>query len=121
MYDPASALNGTEAVFAALPENAAVVALKEIAKDAKYDRAELTLTVAREDVVVAAETLKAAGYNFFEDVTCVDWYPSEPRFQVTYHLLSHRLKERICLVVRLDSGDASLDSITGVWPAANFY
>jgi len=121
MYDPASALAGTEAVFVALPENAAVVALKEIAKDATYDRAELTLTVAREDVVAACETLKAAGYNFFEDVTCVDWYPSEPRFQIAYHLLSFGMKERICLVVRLDSGSASLDSITGVWPAANFY
>jgi NADH-quinone oxidoreductase subunit C len=121
MYDPASALHGTEAVFAALPENTAVKALQEIAKDARYDRAELTITVAPEDVVVAMETLKAAGYNFFEDATCVDWYPSEPRFQVTYHVLSHKLKERICLVVRLDSGNASLDSITGVWPAANFY
>ena len=121
MYDPATALTGTEAVFAALPDNAAVKALHEIAKDAKYDRAELTITVAREDVVVATETLKAAGYNFFEDVTAVDWYPSEPRFQITYHILSHRLKERIALVVRLDSSDASLDSIVGVWPAANFY
>ena len=121
MYDPASALHGTEAVFAALPENAAVKALQEIAKDAKFDRAELTITVAREDVVVATQTLQAAGYNFFEDVTCVDWYPSEPRFQITYHILSHKLKERICLIVRLDSGDPSLDSITGVWPAANFY
>jgi NADH-quinone oxidoreductase subunit C len=65
--------------------------------------------------------LKAAGYNFFEDVTAVDWYPSEPRFQIAYHFLSHRLKARVRLTLWLDSTDASLDSITGVWPAANFY
>ncbi len=121
MYDPATALRGTEAVFAAHPDNAAAKALKEIAKDAKFDRGELTLTIAREDNVVAAQMLKAAGYNFFEDVTAVDWYPSEPRFQITYHFLSHSMKQRVRLVVRLESTDASLDSITGVWPAANFY
>lgn len=121
MYDPASALTGTEAVFAAHPENAAVKALAALATDAKYDRAELTITVARESIVQACQAVQQAGYNFFEDVTAVDWYPSEPRFQITYHILSHSLKERIRLVVRLDGEDAAIDTITGVWPAANFY
>jgi NADH-quinone oxidoreductase subunit C len=121
MYDPASALTGTEAVFAALPENAAVKALAAIAADAKYDRAELTITVARENIVAACQAVKAAGYNFLEDVTAVDWYPSEPRFQIVYHVLSFSLKERIRLVVRLDGGDAAIDSIISVWPSSNFY
>ena len=121
MYDPASALAGTEAVFAAHPENAAVKALAAIATDAKYDRAELTITVARESIVQACQAVQQAGYTFFEDVTAVDWYPSEPRFQITYHILSMTLKERIRLVVRLDGEDPAIDTITGVWPAANFY
>ena len=121
MYDPATALLGLEAVTAAHPENAAIVALKELATDAKYDRDELTLTVARESIVPACEALKAAAFNFMMDVTCVDWYPSEPRFQITYHILSHKLKAKVRLIVRLDSIAASLDSITGVWPSANFY
>ena len=121
MYDPASALSGIEAVFAAHPENAAIVALHDMATDAKFDRNELTLTVVRENIVRSCEAVKAAGYNFMEDVTAVDWYPSEPRFQITYHILSHRLKQRVRLVVRLDSTDAALDSITPVWPSANFY
>lgn len=121
MYDPASALRGTEAVFAAHPEVPAVVALRDLAIDAKYDRAELTITVARENLVAAGRAVQAAGYNFLEDVTAVDWYPSEPRFQVTYHILSHGLKARLRLVVRLDSADASVDTITAIWPSANFY
>ena len=121
MYDPATALFGLEAVTAANPDNAAIVALKGLATDAKFDRGELTLTVARESIVPTCEAAKAAGYNFMMDVTCVDWYPSEPRFQVTYHLLSHRLKQQVRLIVRLDSVAASLDSITPVWPSANFY
>ncbi len=121
MYDPASAIKGKQAVFEAHPENAAVKALAEIATDAKFDRNELTITVARESIIAAAQAIKQAGYTFLEDVTAVDWYPSEPRFQISYSILSFSLKQRVRLVVRLDGEDASLDSITPTWPAANFY
>ncbi|MGA1982930.1 MAG: NADH-quinone oxidoreductase subunit C [Acidobacteriaceae bacterium] len=121
MYDPASALLGTAAVFAAMPNNAAVKALADLATDAKFDRKELTITVAKESIVAAAAAVQAAGYNFFEDLTAVDWYPQEPRFQLSYHIVSHSLKERIRLAVRLNSSDLTLDSITSVWPSSNFY
>jgi NADH-quinone oxidoreductase subunit C len=121
MYEPSSAITGTQAVFAAHPENAAVKALTALATDAKYDRDELTITVARENIITAAKAVQQAGYNFLEDVTAVDWYPSEPRFQITYHILSMSMKQRIRLIVRLDSYDAAIDSITPVWPSANFY
>ncbi len=125
LYDPASALHGAEAVFAAHADHPAVAALRGLAIDARFDRNELTLTVARESILAATEAVKAAGYNFLEDVTAVDWYPSEPRFQITYHVLSHTLKQRVRLRVMLDSaadGSASaIDSIVPVWPSANFY
>jgi len=121
MYDPASAVKGLEAVTAALPDNPALAALTSLATDAKFDRAELTLTVPRESIIAACQAVHAAGYTFLEDVTAVDWYPSEPRFQLTYHILSMSLKARVRLVTRHDSEDAAIDSITSVWPAANFY
>ena len=118
--DPKKLL-GTEAVFAAFPENAAVIALKDLATDAKFDRNEFTLTVAAEDIVAACKAVQAAGYNFFEDCTAVDWYPSEPRFQISYHIVSIALKQRIRLAVRLEGTVPSVPTITDVWPAANFY
>ncbi|MGD0888629.1 MAG: NADH-quinone oxidoreductase subunit C [Acidobacteriaceae bacterium] len=121
MYDPASALVGKAAVFETMAENPGVVALSELATDAKFDRDELTITVARENIVAACEAVKAAGYNFFEDVTAVDWFPQEPRFQLSYHIVSHGLKERVRLRVLLDSSDASVPTITSAWPSANFY
>ncbi len=60
--------------------------------DAKFDRGELTLTVARESLIATAETLRKAGYNAFQDMTAVDWYPASPRFQLSYHILSHTTK-----------------------------
>ena len=116
-----AALAGTQAVFEAHPDNAAVKALSGLAADAKFDRAELTITVGRENIIAACEAVKQAGYTFLEDVTAVDWYPSEPRFQITYHILSMSLKQRVRLVVRLAESDAVIDSIVGVWPSANFY
>jgi len=121
MYNPASALMGKSAVFEAMAEEPAVVALAELATDAKFDRNELTISVARENIVAACEAVKAAGYNFFEDLTAVDWVPQEPRFQLSYHIVSHSLRRRVRLRVLVDSSDASVPSITAAWPSANFF
>ena len=115
------AIFGKDAVAAALADHAAIQGLQQFITDAKWDRGELTLTVAPETIVQACEAAKASSYNFFEDLTGVDWYPSEPRFQLSYSLLSHRLKQRIRVIVRLEGDTPTIDSITGVWPAANFY
>ena len=113
------------AVLERMPEHPAVKAIlvwkPEALADAKYDRGELTLTIAAEEVRSAAATVQAAGYNFFEDMTAVDWFPSSPRFQLSYHILSHTYKEYIRLRVMLDGESPSVASITPVWPSANFY
>ena len=115
---------GISACLEGCPDNAALLALNSIPgllADANFDRDEMTLTVPREKIVAACEAIQKAGYNFLEDVTCVDWYPSDPRFQVTYHILSHSLKQRIRLIALVSENDAQLDSIIQVWPSANFY
>ena len=120
-----TATPGKDAVLEAHANNRAIssllTSLPGSIVDAKFDRDELTLTVNRDQIRDACRTVQAAGYNFLETVTCVDWYPSEPRFQVTYHILSHSLKERVRLCAMVDSIDPSIDSITSVWPSANYY
>ena len=116
---------GRAAVLEGLPEHPAVKAIlawsPDALLDAKFDRGELTLTVSAEQISAAATTVQAAGYNFFEDVTAVDWFPSTPRFQLSYHIVSHKYKERIRLRVLVDSETPAVDSITPVWPSANYY
>jgi NADH-quinone oxidoreductase subunit C len=108
--------------FSEHPAVKAILAWKpEALTDARFDFDELTLTIGAEEIRAAAATVQAAGYNFFEDMTAVDWFPSSPRFQLSYHILSHSLKERIRLRVMLDEADPSVESITPVWPSANFY
>ena len=91
---------------------------------AVFDRGELTVIVDRAYIRDACSMLQKDAelkFNFFSDLTCVDRYPQEPRFEVIYHLLSHSRKERLRLKVKLAGDDASLESITSVWPAANFF
>jgi NADH-quinone oxidoreductase subunit C len=113
------------AVLAGLPEHAAIKAIvawnADALTDAKFDFNELALTIAPEQIRAALATLRTAGYNFFEDMTAVDWFPVSPRFQLSYHILSHAFKEHIRLRVMLDGADPSVESITSLWPAANFY
>ena len=111
-----------DAVLSQMSTNRAVAALgPEQITDAKFDRGELTLTIAPDQIRSAARIVQEAGYNFLEDVTAVDWLPAEPRFQVTYHIVSYELKERLRLRIFVDSVVGGADSIVPVWPSADFY
>ncbi|HET7439029.1 MAG TPA: NADH-quinone oxidoreductase subunit C, partial [Nitrospira sp.] len=51
----------------------------------KFDRDEMTIFVDRSDIRETCALLRddpECPFNFLSDVTCVDWYPSEPRFEV---------------------------------------
>lgn len=90
----------------------------------KFDREELTIWVNRGAIREACAVLRddtTCPFNYFCDLTCVDWYPSEPRFEVVYHLFSIPTKERVRLKVKLDGSSPVVESITSVWPAANNY
>ena len=119
------ALFGRVAVVDGMPGHPAVKAIlawnAEALTDAKFDRSELTLTIASGEIKAAAQTVQAAGYNFFEDLTAVDWFPASPRFQLSYHILSHGYKERIRLRVMVEEAEPAVESITSVWPSANYY
>lgn len=118
-------LTGKVAVLEGLAQHPAVKAVlawnPQALTDAKFDRGELTLTIAAEEICAAAKAVQQAGYNFFEDMTAVDWFPSTPRFQLSYHLLSHSFKEYIRLRAMVDGAEPSIESMTSVWPAANYY
>ncbi|MBV9480124.1 MAG: NADH-quinone oxidoreductase subunit C [Acidobacteria bacterium] len=93
-------------------------------KEAKFDRDELSISIQRSAIRETCALLRddpGCPFNYLADVTCVDWYPGEPRFEVIYHLLSIPNKERVRLKVKLDSTSPVLDSVVPVWPAANFF
>jgi|SRR6185369_9648394 len=91
---------------------------------AKFDRDELTIWITREQLIPAMQFLRdneATRFNLLSDVTCVDWLPSEPRFEIVYQLTSISRKTRMRVKVRLDSSDTRIQSVISLWPASNFF
>ena len=90
----------------------------------KFDREELTVWIEKglvRDVCAILRDNPGCPFNYLCDLTAVDWYPSEPRFEVVYHLLSIPKKERVRLKAKLDGSSPVIESVTSVWPSANFY
>jgi NADH-quinone oxidoreductase subunit C len=90
----------------------------------KFDRDEMSIELDRSSLREACALLRdypEVPFNFLSDLTCVDWHPSEPRFEVIYHLLSIAKKERVRLKVRLDGSSPVVESVTTIWPGANYF
>jgi NADH-quinone oxidoreductase subunit C len=91
---------------------------------AKFDRDEMTIWVNRaliRETCVLLRDDSQCPFNFLSDLTCVDRFPSEPRFEVIYHLLSISKKERVRLKVRVAGDSPAIESVTSVWPGANYF
>ena len=87
-------------------------------------RGELTLVVARENLLRLAEFLRntpGLEFNFLSDIATVDRYPIEPRFELNYELLSIPNRQSVRLRVRVPENTGPvMDTITPVWPTANW-
>ncbi|HSB16907.1 MAG TPA: NADH-quinone oxidoreductase subunit C [Bryobacteraceae bacterium] len=109
-----------------LRENSVASAVAASAPDAiasgKIDHGELTLEIRPEKIAAVCAILKhQLSFVRLSDVTAVDWYPREPRFEVVYHLHSLETNSRLRLKCPLNSEAAEIDSVTGVWRSANWY
>jgi len=85
---------------------------------------ELTVAVAREHLKPLAEFLATdpgLAFTYLSDVTGLDRFPIEPRFELNYHLLSLSRREPLRLRVRLQGADPVIDSVVPVWPTANWH
>jgi NADH-quinone oxidoreductase subunit C len=66
-----------------------------------------------------AHHLRAAGFDFLNDLTAVDWPPRGERFDVVYCLTSIAQKQRVRVKVHAADGQA-VPSVTAIWPSANW-
>jgi len=88
---------------------------------------ETTLIVDPAQIVDLCGYLKGAEkFIRLSAITAVDLYPSEPRFEVVYHLHSLERNLRLRLKCRVASAAApavnpEIDSVTGIWRSADWY
>jgi NADH-quinone oxidoreductase subunit C len=89
-----------------------------------------TMFVPREQLVETCRALRdepELQFAFLADITAVDFYPREPRYEVIYLLASLGVggfgdsPKRLRLKVRVPGGDDSrLPTVSEIWPAANW-
>jgi NADH-quinone oxidoreductase subunit C len=87
-------------------------------------RGETTIVVPQEHLLRVGSYLAtepSLRFSFLSDLTTVDRFPMEPRFELNYQLLSLDRRERLRLKVRVPGNVASVPSVTSIWPTANWH
>jgi NADH-quinone oxidoreductase subunit C len=84
---------------------------------------QVSVRIQTDSIVAVCDFLKdddEARFNYLSDLTCVH-YPmrAEAPLEIVYNLYSISRNERVRLKVSLAEG-AQVDSVTGVWPTANW-
>ena len=59
-------------------------------------------------------------YNFLSSLHVADYLPAEPRFGVHYELLNRERVERLRVKAMLPAEGPEIDSVTDLFPTANF-
>ena len=73
-----------------------------------------------EPLARALRDLPALRFSLLAELTAVDYWPREPRFEVVYVLVSIEQKLRLRMKVRLEGADPHVATVSGLWPAANW-
>jgi NADH-quinone oxidoreductase subunit C len=107
-----------------------VVAVKQTFPQAVNDvvefRGETTLVLDPTSIVKVAQYLRDTPglvFNYLSSISDVDYWPdtSRPgRFGVSYHLYSMLYNRRIRLKVYLPDENPEVETVTSVWPGANW-
>jgi len=115
-----------------MPDTSALVAsLQSAVPGATIEAApsidlQTTIYVSRDHVEAVARVLRdnpELKFSFLAELTAVDYWPREPRFEVIYILVSLEHRLRLRMKVRLGgpgAEDAHVATVSGIWPAANW-
>jgi NADH-quinone oxidoreductase subunit C len=82
-----------------------------------------SIYVSRDDVPALARALRdrpELAFTFLAELTAVDFWPKEPRFEVVYLVVSIANRLRLRMKVRLPADDPHVTTVSDVWPAANW-
>ena len=107
---------------------ALVASLQEAVPGAQIESApsidlQTTIYVSGDDVPAMARVLRdrpELAFTFLAELTAVDFWPREPRFELVYILVSIANRLRLRMKVRLPADDPHVATVSDVWPAANW-
>jgi NADH-quinone oxidoreductase subunit C len=101
--------------IAALESNFKLVSKKEF-------RGETTLLVDASEIrAVCSFCRESLGFNYLVDLSGVDHFGTDPRFEVVYELYQMERGEWLRLKVQLSEDHPELPSVSAVWPTADWH
>jgi NADH-quinone oxidoreductase subunit C len=112
----------------AMDSVALIALLREAVPGAQLEEApgvdsQPTIYASRDDVPELMRALRDradVAFTLLVELTAVDYWPREPRFELVYVLVSIAHRRRLRLKIRLHGDDAHVTTVSDVWPAANW-
>jgi len=85
-------------------------------------RGETTFTIARAHLREVAQFCRGElSFDYLLDISSVDNFGEEPRFEVVYELYSMALATHLRLKLRVSEDDPTIDTVSDIWPTANWH
>src|SRR5262245_5100802 len=85
-------------------------------------RGETSFTIAANDLREIAKFCRDdLSFDYLLDITSIDNFGEEPRFEIVYHLYSMPRAVHIRLKLKLSEETGALDTVSDIWPTANWH
>jgi NADH-quinone oxidoreductase subunit C len=85
-------------------------------------RGETTCTISPSDLREVAKLCRdELSFDYLIDITSIDNFGDEPRFEIVYELYSMALAVHLRLKLRVSEDAAAVDTVSDIWPTANWH
>src|SRR6202040_68792 len=85
-------------------------------------RRETTFTIQPEDVREVAKFCRdELSFDYLIDISSVDNFGEEPRFEIVYELYSMTLAVHLRLKLAVSEEEGAVDTVSDIWPTANWH
>jgi len=84
-------------------------------------RGDTTFLIDRADIREVAKLCIDEHFDYLLDISSVDNFGTEPRFEVVYELYSMTLAIHLRLKLRVSEEDPTVDTVSDLWPTANWH
>src|SRR5438270_6850298 len=85
-------------------------------------RGETTFSIQPEDLHEVAKFCRdELSFDYLIDITSIDNFGDEPRFEIVYELYSMPLGVHLRLKLRISEDVGSVDTVSDIWPTANWH
>jgi len=94
---------------------------EKIQRKAEF-RGETTYTIATSDLREIAKFCRdELSFDYLLDITSIDNFGEEPRFEIVYHLYSMSRGVHLRLKSRVPEEAGAVDTVSDIWPTANWH